>query len=215
MPPVTSLILLLARTGLALMFLFVATVTMLHVLEREYHPAWRTISEYALGRYGWMMRAAFWCLGLTIALAGTVLRLHTTRMNGLGLAVFGIAALGAVGAGLFNTDPITPPATQTTTGMLHNVFSVLLILGLPIAVALASPRPGSPILADLLPWASRAVWAGCLAFVGAGVWFGARGRSGAAAQIGWPQRFMVFTYTVWLVLIMGSMALTAGEHGIL
>lgn len=35
--------------------LFVFLLSSLHMLQPEFDPTWRFISEYALGGYGWMM----------------------------------------------------------------------------------------------------------------------------------------------------------------
>lgn len=39
----------------------------LHVLEPEYDPSWRMISEYSLGRYGPLMRVAFDTMAIGLA----------------------------------------------------------------------------------------------------------------------------------------------------
>lgn len=46
------------------------------------------------------------------------------------------------------------------------------------------------------------VWLGFLAFVSVMVYFGTKKIPlGPQAKIGWPNRFMVFTYIAWLMLI--------------
>jgi Protein of unknown function (DUF998) len=37
----------------------------LHVLKPEMDPSWHMISEYALGRHGWIMRLAFISLAIS------------------------------------------------------------------------------------------------------------------------------------------------------
>ena len=37
---------------------FLALLALLHFLEPDFDPSWRMISEYELGRYGWLMRLA-------------------------------------------------------------------------------------------------------------------------------------------------------------
>src|SRR5215510_13644462 len=41
---------------------FLAILSVLHVLEPEFNPP-HFISEYQLGRFGWLMSLAFFCLG--------------------------------------------------------------------------------------------------------------------------------------------------------
>ena len=45
----------------------------LHVLSPEFSPAWRMISEYANGQYGWVLSLMFAAYGLsTLALATAI-----------------------------------------------------------------------------------------------------------------------------------------------
>jgi hypothetical protein len=39
--------------------LFLVLIAVLHILKPEYDPSWRMISEYAIGRFGWVMQLAF------------------------------------------------------------------------------------------------------------------------------------------------------------
>ena len=50
----------LLSLGLVAGFLFLLIT--LHFIEPEFDPNWRWISEYELGRYGWLMQIAFWKL---------------------------------------------------------------------------------------------------------------------------------------------------------
>ena len=42
---------------------FLGILTLLHFIEPEFNPAWRMISEYEIGKYGVLMRVAFFCWG--------------------------------------------------------------------------------------------------------------------------------------------------------
>jgi hypothetical protein len=64
--PVTRLECAAAYAAIAAGALFGILLLGLHVLEPEYDPTWRFLSEYALGRFGWLMTAAF----LAIAAGG-------------------------------------------------------------------------------------------------------------------------------------------------
>ena len=50
---------------------FLTILFILHFLKQELDPGWRMVSEYEIGRFGWMMRLAFPC---THALRGHSLR---------------------------------------------------------------------------------------------------------------------------------------------
>ena len=46
--------------------LAVGLIVLLHVLEPEFDPSWRMLSEYSLGRYGALMRVAFLAIGTSV-----------------------------------------------------------------------------------------------------------------------------------------------------
>lgn len=68
--PVSALEIIAARTSLTTGTLFVLSLGSLHLLQPEMDPTWRLISEYALGRFGWLMTLAFLALAVCLASAG-------------------------------------------------------------------------------------------------------------------------------------------------
>src|SRR5918998_161907 len=99
---------------------FVLLLGTVHVVQPELDPTWRFLSEYALGRGGWLMTAAFVALAVSL-LAGvvTVARSVRTWPGRVGLALLVVAAVGILLAAAFPTDPIAVPvAAQTTAGRL-------------------------------------------------------------------------------------------------
>lgn len=46
--------------------LFIILLVALHFLEPEFDPSLHQISEYELGRYGWVMSIAFFSLGASV-----------------------------------------------------------------------------------------------------------------------------------------------------
>jgi hypothetical protein len=50
-----------AQVALAAVAAFSILLVRVHVLKPEIDPSWRMISEYEIGRYGWLMRLAFVC----------------------------------------------------------------------------------------------------------------------------------------------------------
>src|SRR6185436_17673348 len=63
--PVTAISLTAARLSFAAAVLFVVLLVALHFIEPEFNPSWRFISEYELGRYGWIMVLAFLSLAVS------------------------------------------------------------------------------------------------------------------------------------------------------
>lgn len=70
--------------------LFVALLGLLHVLEPAFDPRWRFVSEYALGRYGWLMSIAFVALAVSLAAGALAVRRDVHDWIGY-LGLFGLA----------------------------------------------------------------------------------------------------------------------------
>jgi hypothetical protein len=183
---------------------FALLLVLLHFLKPENDPSWRMISEYEIGRWGWLMRLAFFCwsvsyFALAVALWHQVLFVDEVLLF--------VIAVGALGAAVFAPDPITTPqGSRTRANELHALSGVLVIFGLPITATIIDWNVGgNPLVASIqpyLPWMSVVVWLGFGVFAGAMVFFGAKKIPlGPQAKIGWPNRFMVFTYVAWLILI--------------
>ncbi|BDV29577.1 DUF998 domain-containing protein [Microbacterium terricola] len=177
----------------------IGLVALLHVLEPEFDPSWRMISEYSLGRYGWVMRLAF----VTMAISPAATCVALWPFGGawtLGLAA---VALGALGAAFLDADPImTSRAQATPVGRAHTVMGGLCLAGFPPAALLAGLG-----VATTLGWALAI--ASAVPFAGL-VWFliaaaPAHGQGGSPAiRIGWPDRFCLLAYLAWVVLAAGS-----------
>jgi hypothetical membrane protein len=109
----------------------------------DYSPLRHPVSSLAIGGLGWMQSANFIVTGLLMLAFAVGLRRAVQPRGGStwGALLVTIVAIGLVGAGVFVTDPISgyPPGTpnmvaqHTLHGTLHDLFSSLVFLGLPIA----------------------------------------------------------------------------------
>jgi hypothetical protein len=118
---------------------FVVVVMAFHGLRGDLNPAEHTVSEYSLGRYGWLMRAAFGALGLGALATAVGLRF---RFEPSGWRQLGNLALAATAIGLFldsgfNTDHLR--VRETFDGTLHGDGMLIICLTLP-AVAFTLGR---------------------------------------------------------------------------
>jgi hypothetical protein len=197
-----------ANVGFAGAVTFFLLLVLLHFLKPENDPSWRMISEYEIGRYGWLMRLAFFCWSIGFVSLAVAL---WQRASVLAEGLLAIVAISLVGAGIFAADPITMHRdSQTRAGKLHSLFGVLAVLGIPITATVVDwSLSGIPLAAPIqsyLPWMSLMVWLGLVAMMSAFAFFGAKKIPlGPQAHIGWPNRFMVLTYVAWLVLIADVM----------
>lgn len=117
----------LGSVAIAAAVYYAVAVIILHFLQRDLDPIDHFMSEYVLGRAGFLMTTTFfvWALGLASLAVALRRTLVLSRSSKAGLVLVWIGVLGIVGAGSFAADPGDP---VTTTGVLHALFSVL---GLP------------------------------------------------------------------------------------
>lgn len=110
---------------------FVLAILVLHGVRPNLDPAQHTISEYALGSYGWLMRVAFFALGVGTLATVVSLRaiLEPSLWCRVGLVVLAGMALGLFLDGVYNTDHLRVPATFD--GTIHGVGTWILALTLP------------------------------------------------------------------------------------
>ncbi len=115
-------------TGLSV---FVLAILALHGLQANLNPAEHTISEYSLGRYGWLMRAAFLALAVgTLATAASLwLHYEPSRWRRVGLLLLVVMAIGLFLDAGFNTDQFRVP--ETFDGTIHGVGTWMQALALP------------------------------------------------------------------------------------
>lgn len=111
---------------------FVAALLLMHALRPDYTVVDHMISDYAVGRFGWIMTSAFFsfsmgCLTLAIGLFRDGPRSWLGR---IGAALLIVGSVGLIVTALFPTDLETAPSTPT--GDIHalsffvNIVSILL-----------------------------------------------------------------------------------------
>jgi hypothetical protein len=206
--PVTAISGMAARLSFGATVLFVLLLAALHILKPELDPSWRFISEYAIGEYGWMMVLAFFFLALSYVMLFIALRSQIQSIIGkVGLGLLLVSAAGLTIAGIFTTDPITTSReAMTTEGNLHSLGGTL---GFAMPFASAFISWGLSRLRDWTPARRKLFWSAGLALIGFFVsflWLGAMlsqsgGHFGPGVLVGWPTRFEMLGYCVWLMVV--------------
>ena len=185
-----------ARLSFAGAATFVLLLAMLHLLKPELDPSWHFISEYAIGRYGWIMVLAF--LSLAFSYVGLFLALRSqlqTIAGRTGLALLLVSALG-----LITGDAVT------TEGNLHNLGGTV-GLAMPFAAALVGWKLArSPAWVSAkrpLLWSTGlAVVAFIVSFASVGVMVSqSGGRFGPDVLVGWPNRIEIVAYSLWVMVV--------------
>lgn len=195
-----------ARLSFAATLLFLVLLLALHVIEPEFAPSWRLVSEYATGNYGWVMMLAFLCMAISCGTLFLALRLEVvTRGGKIGLGFLVAAAVGLALAAFSPIDPITaPPGAGTVHGMLHGVATIIGIPSLPIAAMLISrsllhnpawktAKWGVGITAHAT-WISLAVMIALLVLQ-----LPHAGGFGPIVWVGWTNRLVMVAYSGWLL----------------
>jgi hypothetical protein len=179
-------------------------------IRPDLDPYWHTISEWAIGPYGWLMTLAFLISALSYAALFVMLKSQIRGIIGwIGLGILLLCVIGTVGVGAFTTDPFdTPPDAMTTTGIIHAIsgFGALMLLpfaALLINLSLAFKNPAWATVRPVLLWTAGLPLLGLVGF-----WIHLAMfvlplavQVGPGVPLGWPNRFLLLTYMVWLVTL--------------
>jgi hypothetical protein len=199
-----------AFTSIVFASVFLVILFLLHLLKRELDPSWRMISEYEIGRFGWMMRLAFFSWGISVL---ALLISIWTSLQPIGGTIsrwwFVLIAIALFGAGIFKTNPITEN-TLNPVNTIHAICGAIVILTFPIAATLMvnsllhnqlwSTSQYPLILGTVFAWIGMVVFFASIII--------ARVKDPTAGEVGgpliyqgWPNRFMVVTYIVWIIIM--------------
>ena len=192
--------------GLVLMLL-----ASLHILSPEFDPAWRMVSEYANGQYGWVLSLMFIAWGISSwALALAIWSHVRTRAGKIGVFFLILAGIGEAMASMFD---INHP--------LHGLAALIGISSLPIAAMLISVSLGHnqewSTAKKTLLWIANLTWISIVLLVATFAIFittytqaGGDTTTGVAPAVlppgviglvGWANRFLVVVYGVWVMTV--------------
>jgi hypothetical protein len=199
--------LVLATGGLALLLLLA-----LHLASPEFSPAWRMISEYALGRHGGLLMAFFLTWGLSSLLLCAMLWGEVSSVWAkVGVLLLGVSAIGAGMGGVFDIRH-----------KLHGLAFGLGVPSLPVAALLIgyhlAGREGWNAHGNAIIVASHATWASVVLMgVAMGVMFAGFRRAGVkmgpnskppervppgvVAAGGYANRLLVLCDIGWLMVV--------------
>lgn len=205
-----------ARFALLSIIGYQVLLLILILLRPDLDPYWHPLSEWALGRFGWVMIGAFLLAAASYGALFYSLRTSITGVAGkMGLAILGICVFGTIGVGIFVTDPMyivtdanPPPITLSTTGTLHIVCGSSALMLLPFAAMLLNWQ-----LAKKMFWERHRtllLLTGFLPFLGL-IGFllhtililipMGEYAYGPEVPLGYPARLLFFTYMIWVVSV--------------
>lgn len=185
---------------------FLGLLVLLHFLEPEFDPRWRMISEYELGRYGYLMSLAFFCWGGSYLFLSLSIWPSLNSPGGkIGKWWLMIIALACLGAGSCIPNQITEPII-TSTQILHALSGVIVIFTTPIAALIISrsllrQEKYKPFKLPLILFTALACLGFICFFASLIIYKPAGIAYNETTLIGFPNRFMVLTYTLWIIAL--------------
>ena len=199
-----------ARLAIVAIVLYQILLIALIFLRPDLAPSRHTISEWAIGPYGWIMSGAFLISAMSYAALFVMLKpqLHGS-LGRIGLGIFLMCVIGATGLGICTTDPMPLHSPLSTTGTLHVIFGTSQLVLLPFAallinLSLARNNETWAPARHILLWTAGLPLFGFLSFaVYSAIFVFPLGPSayGPGVNIGWPPRFAFLTYMLWVVIL--------------
>jgi hypothetical protein len=179
------------------------------ILKPDLGVYWHTISEWAIGKYGWVMQAAFITSGLSYLFLFLSIKSEVSgRLGKTGLVLLFLCFLGTIIVGLFVTDPY-PPDFRIATTLIHTIGGTLAMLLLPFAAIFLNrnlARHNNYFFAakNILKWTA---FLPLIAFIGFIIHLNlyviplGENSVGENVPIGYPPRFMFLVYHIWLFIL--------------
>jgi hypothetical protein len=205
--------LLAARVGIGAAALAIIALAALHVLKADISPSRNMISQYALGRHGWLMAVCFAGLGAgSTCLFAALVTQHSSILGRIGLTFLLLAGVGLAMAALFRMDPVsTPPQQMSLSGKMHGVSfltgvpcMLLAVLLLSLALDSRTSHASLPLMPfTLVTWLSFGIMIAIMLMVGPGK---RPNPNGPERFLGLPNRLFVVGYGAWLMVAAWPMA---------
>ena len=173
---------------------FFAAVTTEELLRPLYNPVQRTISELAVGPFGFLQTSAFIVLGLSLLALQHALARHLrhTVLSRIALVLLALCGVASFVAAAFPTN--LKGAVATVAGEIHESVAGFGYAGLIIAIILLSVH-----FRRDERWRTFFAASSSLAVIGAGssIFMGATSNTDLS---GLSQRVMVIPLLLWVVL---------------
>lgn len=218
-PSSTRISAVAARLTMAAVALHQAMLFGVILARPDLDPAWRTLSEYALGQGGWLMSATFLVGAVCHGALWATLRSQVPGAWGKGgLAILLVCAAGTAAAGLFTTDPFdTVELSARGTVHLVSAFGALTLFpvaALLINLGLARRNPDWVAARGALRWTAFLPLAGLAAFwTHLSIYVLPLGEHahGPGVPLGWPPRLLLLVYAAWSITMSVQALIVRGR----
>jgi len=189
------------------------TLAALHILKPDLHPSRTMISQYALGRHGWVMALCFAAFGVASGSLAVAIVPYVRSLGGrIGTALLLTAAVGLVMAARFPMDPVsTPPAQMSHSGRMHGVAFMLGVPSMVLAVLVLSFALGDQVAYAgwLLMTIAAVIWLSLIIMIAIMLMVGPGkppDSNGPERFVGVPNRSLMVAYAAWLIVVAWPIA---------
>jgi len=196
--------------------LFIVSVVVLHFVKSDLDPSWHFISEYELGKNGWIMQAAFLALAVgNFSLLAAIRPALNGASGWIGILLYIVGATGVVLGGLFVPDPMnTAPESLSLSAKLHNLGGGLGLAGFvgTVIFSVKLIRNGNwrPFRKSVLLATAILVLGFLVSFISiAALAAKSRGIFGPDTPVGWPNRIGILAGCLWIIIIARQVRLSA------
>lgn len=200
---------LLSRISILCSIVFITLLAILHLIKNDVNPFWQPISEYALGKNGWVMRFAFFSMTIATGAAAVVsFKLYKKSSGKIGSILLAISSIGFLLAGIYNTDPSTTSnENMTTTGTIHSVgagFSGMIVFASLFFFWQVYKNPIYRELRNPVAYATVLLWISeIILMISMAIYLPKNdGNLGPEVFIGLQGRFMIICAAIWIVIFM-------------
>ena len=128
----------LATAALACFGVAAGGLLLMHALRSDYQLASHMISDYAVGKFGWVMATVFvvWSAGIALLLSALLLAEPSSPARKLGALLLGVTAVGLLVSAAYRTD--LPGLPDTHEGNVHAISFFVNIVCMLAAIPLLS-----------------------------------------------------------------------------
>ncbi len=199
-----------AQLSIAAIITYQLLLIALIFLRPDLDLTWHTISEWAIGKFGWLMTTGFLLSAISYTALFVAIKRETKGIMGrIGIILFFICVVGTFGVSIFRTDPIEKLSTPTTTGLLHTILGSAALLLLPFAALIininfALKNETWASSKRILLWTAALPLFGFLCFaIYTAIYVMPMGQNayGPDVNIGLPPRFAFLTYAIWVIIL--------------
>jgi hypothetical protein len=200
---------LYAKLSISMAATYQCLLIFLIFLRPDIHPYSNTISEWEIGKFGWLMQVAFFCSALSYLFLFPSIKSEIRGIWGkIGLTLLFICFLGTAGAGAFVTNPYPPDFTITRT-LIHTISGTSAMIFLPFAALLINfnlARKNTEYIKEkyqlkLIAFLPLIAFMGFILHLNLFVIPLGENAVGENVPIGYPPRIMFLVYDIWLIIL--------------